>query len=507
MKNTITCFLLLLPLCMLWSCKKDNYPGAQISPFVSMYDIRNLYKGQDVTLTIDNMGGSANLTGMVVSDHSGNNLPAGLLILQDSRRLSQTRGIALSIGEAAANYQSGDSIIVKVAGALLTKKDGILQITGVNESAITKVSSGNTIPVARVTTSAILANPGNYESTLSIIVKGGFDPLPKSSDVLAGNKNLNDGFGNITLHTEDKATFAGNSLDFMANYYGIVFNTTDANGQTVPQLRLRTAKDIVVLSSSIDVTPAIITGFASDVKGSDGNYEYIQLMATRDIDFSVTPFAVVTTNNAGASTPSGYPANGWATGDMRTFKFNLSSGFAAKGTFFYVGGAGKMINGSGSTSMAGSNWIRAFDYTTKNGDGFGKLTTGLLANSGNAFGMAVFQDSLVTANSKPIDAIFVGASGSLYTPGPPAMGYRIPNSDFYDIKNPITLEDQPYYRSGTNTLNFNYNTADVGYFYMLGGVYNTTLGRWTTARTQTNVLLSKTSALTEIEGQGATQLR
>jgi len=39
---------------------------------------------------------------------------------------------------------------------------------------------------------------------------------------------------------------------------------------------------------------------------------------------------------------------------------------------------------------------------------------------------------------------------------------------------------------------------------MLGGEYNTALGRWTKARAQNNVTLSKTSALSEIEGKGAT---
>jgi len=262
-----------------------------------------------------------------------------------------------------------------------------------------------------------------------------------------------------------------------------------------------------VLSSTISIAPVIITGFASDVKGGDGNYEYIQLMATRDIDFAATPYAVVVTNNANASTPTGYPAKGWATGGMRTFKFNLSAGKAVKGSFFYVGGDTKMINGSGSTSMSTSNWIRAFNYTTADGDGFGTKTSGLMANSGNAFGMAVFQDTVVTVNSAPVDVIFIATGGSLYTAGPPAKGYLIANTDFYDIVNPITLEQQPYYRSGSNTISLVYNTADVGYFNMLGGTYNPSLGKWIKARIQTNVTMTKTSAITEIEGTGATTLK
>ena len=494
-------------LIVLAGCKKTNYPGATLSPYIAMYDVRNLYKGKEVTLTPPVLYGADKITGVVVSDHSGGNLPAGLLVLQDSRRLSQLRGISIPLGDDAVNYKPGDSVIVEVAGGILKRVNGVLQITNIPASAVTKVSSGNAIPVNRVPSNAILANPDNYESTLLVVVKGSFDPLPSPTDVLGGDKVLNDGFGNLNLHTETGAAFSGETAPVSANYYGILFNSSDGKGVLTPQLWMRTGQDAVVLSSTVTIASAIITGFMSDVKGGDGNYEYVQLMATKDIDFSVTPYAVVIINNANASTPGGYPSKGWATGDMRTFKLNLSSGFAAKGTFFYVGGAGKMINGSGSTSMAGSNWIRAFDYTLAGGDGFGRATTGLMANSGNAFGMAVFKDSVVNVNSVPEDCIFIATGGSLYTAGPPAQGYRITNTDFYDIINPITLESQPFYRAGSNTLSFVYNTADVGYFNMLGGAYSPGLGKWVNARAQNNVTLTKSSAITDIEGTGATQLK
>lgn len=451
------------------------------------------------------MFGSNQITGIVVSDHSGANLPAGLLTIQDSRRLSQLRGISISIGADAANYVPGDSVIINVEGGILERVNGIQQITGISASAVTKVSSGNAIPVNRVPSSSIIANPEKYENTLVALVKAGFNPLPSPGDVLSGDKILNDGFGDITLHTETTAKFANNPAPFLANFYGIVFNKMVAD-KLVPAVRMRTGNDVVILSSTISVSPVIITGFISDVIGGDGNYEYIQLMATRDINFAATPFSVVVTNNAGTSTPTGYPANGWATGGMRTFKFNLTTGTAAKGTFFYVGGSNKLINGASSTSIAGVNWIRSFNYTTIDGDGFGTKTGGLFANSGNASGLAVFQETVVTAATVPIDVMFVQTGGNIYTPGPPERGYRIGNTDWYDVKNPITLQDQPYFLMGSNTLSMAYTTADLGFFYKLGGEYNVTLGRWMKARSQTSVLLTKTSALTEIEGVGSTKL-
>ncbi len=489
------------------SCKKDNYPGSALSPYVAIFDVRALYKGSDVTLSTANLGGASQITGVVVSDHSGGNLPAGLLVLQDGRRLGELRGISVPLGDDAAKYVPGDSVTIKVDGAVLKRVNGILEITNVPASAVTKVSSGNTIPLNRVPTNVILADPGDYESTLAVVVKGSFDPLPQPTDVLSGDKVLNDGFGDLTLHTEATAAFSNTTAPVSANYYGIVFNTTDGKGQLVPTFRVRTAADVVVLSSTITIASAIITGFMSDVKGADQPYEYVQLMATKDIDFSVTPYSVVIINNANASTPAGYPSKGWATGDMRTFKLNLSSGTAAKGTFFYVGGSGKMINGASSTSMASSNWIRTFDYSKQGGDGFGRATTGLMANSGNAFGMAVFADSAVNVNSVPVDCIFISTGGSLFTAGPPAQGYRITNTDFYDVVNSITLENQPFYREGSNTLSFVYNATDQGFFNMLGGVYSPGLGKWVKARAQNNITLSKTSPVSTIETTGATTLQ
>ena len=511
MKNLRTCSFLLILLSFLWGCKKDqypgNYPGAAVSPYIAIYDVRDLYKGNDVPLSKSNMFGSEKITGVVVSDHSGGNLPAGLLVVQDKRRLSQLRGISIAIGADAATFVPGDSVVINVSGGMLKKVNGILEITGLSAAAVTKVSSGNIIPVNRVPINLILASPDTYESTLAVVVKGGFNPLPAPADILSGDKILNDGFGDLILHTEATATFANIPAPFSANFYGIIFNIAGVAKQTAPQLRLRTGKDIVILSSTIDVMPVVITGYISDVIGGDGNYEYIQLMATRDINFAMTPYAVVVTNNANASVPTGYPANGWATGGMRTYKLNLTSGSAAKGSFFYAGGAGKTINGASSTSMSNSNWIRAFNYTTSDGDGFGTKTSGLLANSGNASGIAVFAGTTLTATTKPVDVVFISTGGSLFIAGPVAMGYRIANTDFYDVKNPITLEDQPFYRSGSNTLSFTYTTADLGYFNMLGGVYDPTLGKWVKARTQTNVLLSKTSTIDKIEGDGSTKLK
>lgn len=501
-----SCFLVLMAVGV-WSCEEDKtYPGGVLSDYISMLDLRDIYKGKDVVLTEANMAGATYIAGLVVSDHSGGNLPAGLLVVQDNRRLGLIRGISLQIGAAADTYFPGDSVVISVEGKTLTRIDGILQITGVTPADIKKVASNKPIPIYRVNSNLMLQFPDRYESVQAVIVKGGFNPLPAKTDQFKGEWKLNDGFGNITLHTEAGAQFADSVLPVMANYYGIMFNKIGADGKQRPEFRFCKSSDYRVLSSEIEIQSILITGIATDVKGGDGNYEYVQMMATRDIDFSVTPYSIVTTNNAGASNPTGFPTQGWATGNMRTYKINMTSGVAKQGTYFYVGGTGKRINGDKSKSIAESNWIRAYDYVNLAGEGFGAKTGGWFANSGNATGVAVFEGTTVTKDTKPVDVIFISGGGSLFQASP-EYGYRITNNDWYDVLNPITLASQPYYRAGTNTLFLSYNTADLGYFYVLGGEYTLSLGRWTKARTQMNYLMDTATVAANIQDSTATQLK
>lgn len=496
MKHIKLFSFLLLSLTLLWGCEKEkegNYPGGTVSPYIALFDLRNLDKGQDVTLTTEVMFGSHKITGVVVSDHSGGNMPAGMLVVQDRRRLGQLRGISIHLGETAASYVPGDSVVIDVEGGVLKRVSGLLQLTGITNSDITKVSSGNEVSPQFVKSSDVLNTPGAYESTLITITKAGFDPSYEPGSTYAGDRTMNDGFGNLTLHTEAGADYADKVLPFMANYTGVVFGSQDGTPQVWP----RGETDITILSATAPkIAPIVITGFLNDADGTDGNYEYIQLMATRDIDFAVTNFAVVTSNNAG----SAQPTNGWATGAARTYKFNLTSGTVQKGEYFYIG-ANKNIWGNGSTDISSSKWFTKM-YVTEPGDDFGNVTTNLLANSGNDAGIAVFDKIDVDAESVPVDVIFYGGGkGPLYIPGPPEMGYRITNTDYYDVSNPATQEDQPYYNQGSNTSRLPFPTAEN--FARLGGTYNTTTGRWTAARALQNIALTATSTVAEIEGATA----
>lgn len=502
MKKIVFYTVCLFGLTAMWSCKKEgNYPGGELSPYIAMLDLRDIHKGEDIALTKDNMFGATKIAGIVVSDPSGGNLPAGLLVVQDARRLSQLRGIAIPLGSDAAKYVPGDSVIISVEGGTLKRVNGILQLTGISNSNVTKVASGRPVTPLVVKASQILTTPNVYESVLVSVAKAGFDLSYPAGTTYAGDRIINDGFGNLNLHTEPTAAWANKPLPFLSNFTGLVFRVND----TTPKLWPRVESDIFVLSATAPkIASLIITGFLTDPPNSptsDANYEYIQLLATKNIDFSVTPFSVVTTNNAGASTPTGYPANGWATGDLRTYKINITSGTVNAGQYLYVG-ANKNIWGMGSTDIGSAKWFVKM-YSNVAGDDFGTATTNLLANSGNGAGIAVFDKTSVDAGTVPIDVIFYGGAGMLYVA--PSSGYRITNTDYYDEKNPTTLAEQPYFTQGSNTGKFAFPNlvANVGgSFAKLGGKYNKISGRWTSARALTNVLLTTTSQLADLESGG-----
>ena len=508
MKNiAIRIFGSLAVVCTLAACKKYddkwNYPGGKVSPYIAIYDVRNLYKGVPVELNTGSLDGSSVIAGIVVSDHSAGNLPKDLLIVQNNPRLSFLRGLAFNIGAAAAaSFVPGDSVHIDLAGTQLKRVDGILQVTNITADKVTKLATARPVAANRVNSDKILANPGDYESTLLAIVKGGFIPAAAPGQVIGGEHQLTDGFGVIPVKTEATASFANDPKYRMANYYGIIY-CKSIGDSIAPYIRPRRSSDITALNSVYETPDIIITGWHSDPRGTDANYEYIQFIATKDISFTETSYSVVTTNNAGASNPAGVPLNGWATGGLRTYKINITSGFAAKGTLFYVGGTGKTIDSNDSsttnpaTDISSANWVATRNYTNTTGNDFGAVTTNLLANSGNAYGVAVFKGTAVDKNSIPVDVMWVSSGGTLYAGND---GYRICNNDFYDIINPLTLESQPFYRSGTNLTNMAYTTpGDAALYNSWKGEYNLTLGRWTKARTKVVVQLRNASTIAEIE--------
>jgi hypothetical protein len=492
-------FLTLIAVAAFSGCKKNEYAKGTLSPVIALVDLKDLYKGSDLTLSAENLSGASQIGGIVISDAKSANTPNGILVIQNYRR-NALRGIALELGTAAANYKQGDSITVQIVGATLGRVNGSMHLKGLAATAVNKIAEVKSLKVQSVPSGTLLASPDVYESTLVTISKAVTEPEPQPGDTFSGDKIINDGFGKVTLHTEAAATFAGQEIPASANFTGIPVMVTTA-GKTVVQLWPRTLDDVFKLAL-IKPSPVIITGYLTDPNGTDGNYEYVQLMATQDIDFSVTSYALVACNNAGTN-PA--PADGWAVGAARSYKLNLVTGKVSKGQFFYVGGS-KNIWGAGSTDISAAVWINSTQYANVGGADFGTATSNLLANSGNVAGIAVFRGTAVNAATVPLDVIMYGGNGTVYAAGPPEIGYRITNTDYYSTINPVTRLTQAFYGGGTNTAKL--TLPATGNFTQLGGVYDASTGQWIAGRTVTSIPLTKTSPLTTIQtGVGFTSLK
>jgi len=514
--NKIYSLTLLLLLGLMAGCKKHDAAEGTLSPVTSIEDLRALYKGSDLVVSKAMLMEATKITGVVISTPDSGNVKSGQLVLQQTRK-SKTRGIILAMADAAA-YKTGDSLSVVVEGTSLKKVDGALQVTGVEASAITKIATGRNPQVISTSSYEINLRPDLYESTLVKISGATINPAPLPGEAMAGDKSAVNGADSIIIHTAATASFATAETPASASFTGIVVIAGTVEGKPALQIWPRTGADITDPIAPVDPNgpklgkfPVVIIGLVSDAKGADGNYEYVQFLATRDIDFTATPMAVVASTNAGANAPYAgkAPQGGWATGGGRTYKFNLSEGSVKKGEFFYVGGSNKKINGPNSTDISTAKWIRTIAYTTTAGDGFGSASAGLLPNSGNAGGIAIFEGTNVVETSIPVDVVFYGGtSKTTIFDEVGNFGYRIVDSDHYQTVDPATGTAQPFFFQGTNNYIIPHQSpADQGMFLKLGGVYNTTTKTWEVARTSTFDLMTATSALSEIETGGVTTIK
>lgn len=501
-----------LGLAMLSSCedKATDYEGT-LSPYITIEDVRTIYKGEDLILNNNNLSGAQKITGVVISDHSQGNLPEGLLVIQQHKK-SRIRGISIQMGESAKKYQAGDSIVINVIDKKL-KKDSYLYIDNVKEEDIDIIQRKKNLTLRRTTSNAIKTKSEEYESTLVSILGGEMLPKPTPETTLLGDKILQNGADSVMIVTLPTASFKGENLPRNINVTGITLGLKN-NGTVKNGIFPRRLEDIVDVSDpeipgDLGDFPIIITGFCNDPQGSDSNNEYIQFMANADIDFSVIPFSVVTSNNAGSILHTA----GWASGGERTFKFNITNGKVKKGEFFYVGGTSKRINGGGSTLINQVNWVKTMSTATgAPGDGFGSSTANLLANSGNASGIALFVGTNVTEKSIPIDVVFFGGTGTAsIISEDKKIGYRIGNTDRYKTYNEETGELSPFFSMGNGINDFRFlhhggpTTTPIGYFFKLGGTFNMTHRKWLKPRERTLIVMDLVTPLATIEsGEGTT---
>lgn len=469
--------------------EKDTLLGTPTKN-LSIYNLKLMDKGSEISLSEDNIGVSP-LSGTVISDASAGNIEKGKFVMIQTKE-GKTAGITISLqGNPDINLIPGDSVVVNILGGNLKRLDGRLEITNIPLTNVTKVASEKTVKPIMVSLNELAENFNNYESML--ISVAGIDIMLETGQphTYEGTKKMYDASndpGTINLNTLGSAQFSTEEIPANANFTGIAVQT---NGTL--NLRIRTLNDVSITSSPLDpTTDLIITGFMSDPKGTDnpaignttsygngvtliqpGSYEYVQLMALRDIDFSVTPYAVVLANNGTVG------VNGWAQGGSNTFKFNITEGTVKAGEFCYVGGPAKKLGGywncGFSADISHANWVRNIDLPSVGGDdGMGNASYAMnnIAGDGSniADGIAVFKGTTVTSVSTPIDAVFYGTRILTAYDAANNRGLRVPLNDRYNPVNPETGEAQPFFGQGTNTYLFAQPGSDKSDFSKLGGV-------------------------------------
>ncbi|GGH13443.1 hypothetical protein FAZ19_08390 [Sphingobacterium alkalisoli] len=216
------------------SCIKEdtNYAIGTNNPEISLYAIRNVFQGNDIILDTKLLTDATYTRAVVISDHTGNNLPANYIAVQNVWR-NQQRGILLEV-EDAAKYNFGDSIQINLTGALLTKKNGPLTLKGVKKSDISVINTGNDVTSKGVAISVLLNKFNDYESTF-IDVTADLEVEPAPGTPIRGTKTLMDQDSlTIELFTSDQASFADEVVAPSATFRGIAF--IDGNKK---QLRLQ----------------------------------------------------------------------------------------------------------------------------------------------------------------------------------------------------------------------------------------------------------------------------
>ncbi|MFA6780177.1 MAG: hypothetical protein WCU80_10425, partial [Paludibacteraceae bacterium] len=202
----------------------------------------------------------------------------------------------------------------------------------------------------------------------------------------------------------------------------------------------------------------LISSFLADPKGYDQTYEYVELLATEDVDFSKTPYTVVFCNNGTVLNPTG-----WLTGSTLTYAIEINEGVVRQGESFLIGGKDVRLNGSESADISSLRWIVQIDYDSESGAGGIGLKrlpkVGLIGNGGSsADGIAVFASaaSAINDTTRPQDCLFYGDSVGVSS----KFGYLLPDGSFLNDSSII------------------YSAAKSGVLYKVTGVYDFMEDHW-----------------------------
>lgn len=231
----------------------------------------------------------------------------------------------------------------------------------------------------------------------------------------------------------------------------------------------------LVIKLSAQNPGLVISEFFPNPAGTDSCHEFVELIATKPINFGLTPYTVIVNNNGNATTA------GWIAGGAISYAFAITSGSVAAGNVVYVGG---------SCMVPAGQKLRVLNVKYANGDGgIGTpAAAGVFGNGGtNADGVAVFDLPVasITNSSVPKDALFFGTGLGSAIVNAGLDGYQMPVNDLY---------------SGGKLNTGNFFTTDPGPDVITAtGVFNTTNNTWTQPRTfSITPFASQTNAVSSV---------
>jgi len=254
---------LMLLMLLFTACLKEDINPASGTPgdYISLLDIRKIYKGEEVVLNVANMTGATKVTGVVISDAASGNVPKGTIVLQQTSR-GLKRGIELYFGaDTGIPYKFGDSITVMVENARITRNAGALQLVLPGLGSITKVAENSVTAATELSLAALNAKFSDYESTL---VKISNVDVTSSATTLSGNTGIRESSGEVgTVHAEAAAGFASKATPLNASFVGIarVDNAiSEGSGQQIW---------LVNAASVTDESGTMYNGFAETFENGD----------------------------------------------------------------------------------------------------------------------------------------------------------------------------------------------------------------------------------------------
>lgn len=203
----------------------------------------------------------------------------------------------------------------------------------------------------------------------------------------------------------------------------------------------------------------VISEILANPVGTDSCKEYVELLATQNINFSLTPYTIIVNNNGTATNL------GWVNGGAISYAFAITTGSVAAGDVVYVGGS--------CMSPTGTQ-LRTINVKYTNGDGgLGVFNSaGVFGNGGsNADGVGVFNlpVSAITSSTVPTDVLFYGTGIGSALVNVGLDGYQLPVNDLYSggkLQSTSFLAPDP--------------SSDI--IITATGVFNTSTNVWSTPR-------------------------